>query len=469
LAIAPLPVVAQQTKSLPMSATLGWERVQLPGSEHLGLVGGSLLFEVTDHWWTGPAVYGAASGQRGGLFVGGLELQRRWPLADRLQLLTGVFVGGGGGGAAPVGGGLMVRPALTLLRDFDGVQVGVSASQVRFPSGDIRSSQLGVLLGWDGRYRYVDAAFAGRRVDASERSGLGFDQWMGTFGEYRLADGSGRSVGLLGARAERRDASSGWHWGIEAAAAASGGAAGYMELLGSGGWDYALLPTVRLGARGALGLGGGGGLPNGGGTLAKASATAAWRFAPGWQIGVEGGTVDGLHGKPRAHSVQLWLANDLEPLHGGAGEVTRFEWAASLQHVLHARRQDGSRGALDTLGIKLNRQIGEIVYFSAQAHSAYAGGAGAYSVGLVGAGLATPPSAGHWQLGAELLAGAAGGGGVATGGGGIAQLLAWAGWPTGANSQLRLGAGRVRSLRDGGLSSPLIELSWSQAFGLSGR
>src|SRR6266571_8384037 len=124
LAIAPLPAVAQQTKSLPMSATLGWERVQLPASEHLGLVGGSLLFEVTDHWWTGPAVYGAASGQRGGLFVGGLELQRRWPLADRLQLLTGVFVGGGGGGAAPVGGGLMLRPALTLLRDFDGVQVG---------------------------------------------------------------------------------------------------------------------------------------------------------------------------------------------------------------------------------------------------------------------------------------------------------------------------------------------------------
>ena len=138
--------------------------------------------------------------------------------------------------------------------------------------------------------------------------------------------------------------------------------------------------------------------------------------------------------------------------------------------MLHAQRKDGSRGSLDTLGIKLNRQVSEHVYLSAQAHSAYAGGAEAYSIGLVGAGVSTLPSAQRWQFGAELLAGAAGGGGVDTHGGAIAQTLAWAGHPVGANSQVRLGVGGVRSLRGiGGLSSPLIEVSWSQAFGLSGR
>ena len=56
-----------------------------------------------------------------------------------------------------------------------------------------------------------------------------------------------------------------------------------------------------------------------------------------------------------------------------------------------------------------------------------------------------------------------------TRGGAIVQTLAWAGRPVGPG-QLRVGVGGVRSLRgSGGLSSPLLELSWSQAFGLSGR
>src|SRR5262245_27543267 len=147
-----------------MSSTLGAERLHLPAGERLGLVGGSLLFEVADDWWTGPAVYGAATGLRGGLFVGGLEVQRRWALGRGLRLHTGLFVGGGGGGAAPVGGGLMLRPAIALMQDFGGLQAGITASHVRFPSGDILSSQLGVLLAWDGHYRYVDPSFAGQRA-----------------------------------------------------------------------------------------------------------------------------------------------------------------------------------------------------------------------------------------------------------------------------------------------------------------
>jgi hypothetical protein len=471
-ALAQAQTAAPPSKTLPMSATVGFETLRLPAGEDLGLVGGSLLFEVADAWWAGPAVYGAATGQRGGLFVGGLEVQRRWALADRWQLVTGLYAGGGGVGNAPVGGGLMLRPAVSLLRDFGGVRAGLSASHVRFPSGDIRSSQFGLLLSWDGTYRYVDAAYAGQRVDEPQRSGLGFDQWLATIGEYHLRDGSGRNIGLVGARVQRHDESGAWYWGMEAAAAARGGAAGYMELLGSAGWEYPVLPSLRVGARGALGLGGGGGVPSGGGVIGKASATLAWAFAPGWQAGLEGGVLDGTHGKPRARTAQLWLAAELEPSRtpgSATGQITRFDWTASLQHVLHADRKDGSRGSLETVGIKLDRSLSDTLYLSAQAHSAYAGGAGAYSVGLVGAGLATPSASGGWRFGAELLAGAAGGGGVATGGGAIAQALAWAGLPTGPHSQVRMGIGHVRSLRNGGLSSPLLELSWSQAFGLSGR
>jgi hypothetical protein len=472
-----MPVHAQEqpaTHELPMSATLGFERIHLPGSESVGLTGGTVVFEVADGWWAGPAVYGAATGDRGGFFVGGLELQRRWALAPRWQLLTGLYAGGGGGGGAPVGGGLMLRPALSVLRDFGGWQAGLTASYVTFPSGDIRSSQVGVLLAWDGRYRYVDASLAGQEVEGAQRSGFGFDQWLGTVGEYRLRDGSSRSFHLVGTRVERHDGSGLWHWGIEAAAAASGDAAGYMEVLGGGGVEVKLLPSLSIGARAALGLGGGGGVPSGGGLIAKGAATLAWRFTPGWQAGIEAGLVDGLHGQPRANTAQIWLAADLEPPRpAGDGlvsaRVSRFDWVAGVQHIDHATRKDGSSGSLDTVGIKLDRQVGELFYLTAQAHSAFAGGAGAYSVGLVGLGIASPASRGRWQVGAEALAGAAGGGGVATEGGAIGQALLWSGLRLGSQGQLRLGVGKVRSVHGNGLDSPLVELSWSQAFGLTGR
>jgi hypothetical protein len=62
------------------------------------------------------------------------------------------------------------------------------------------------------------------------------------------------------------------------------------------------------------------------------------------------------------------------------------------------------------------------------------------------------------------MAGAAGGGGVATDGGAVAQGMLMLGRGVGPHSQLQIGAGRIRSLR-GGLSSPVIDISWTQAFG----
>lgn len=458
-----------------MSATLGFESLRLPGREPLGLVGGSLLFEIADDWWSGPAAYGAATGERGGFFVGGFEAQRRWRLVEHLHLSAGLFVGGGGGGAAPVGGGLMLRPALALTRDFGGYRAGISWSDVRFPNGKIRSSQLGLVFGWQGEYRYA-APTSTPRTDAVSASGLGLAEFSGTLGEYRLKGVNERRIGLIGARAEWRQAGSGAHWGIESAAAAKGDAAGYMEVLGSVGWEYAAAPlndSLSVGVRGALGLGGGGAMPSGGGLIAKAAATLAWEFQPGWRIGLEAGWLDGLHRRLQAQTLQAWLAMNLEPRRAAgdaspAEPLIRNEWSVGLQHVQHVPRNDGSRGPVELLGGKFNHAVGEYVYLSAQAHSAYAGGAGAYSIGLVGAGVATPSAPGRWRCGAELLVGAAGGGGIATGGGALVQWLVWAGLPIVRDGELRLGVGAAHAPRGGSLHSPVFELSWSRAFGLSG-
>lgn len=464
-----------RTESLPTSVMLGAERVGLPQSENMGLVGASLLFEVGETWGLGPAVYGAASGQRGGFFVGGVEVQRRWAVGSGLTLAAGLFAGGGGGAAAPVGNGLMLRPALTVLKDLGREwQAGLSWSSVRFPDSQITSNQLGLVFAWRSDFRHYSGGTQGERIGNGHASGLGFDRMLATFGRYELRDGTGRSLNLAGVRAERRTRTDGLTWGLEAAVAASGDAAGYMEVLGTAGWSLAPLPDVapswRLGVRAAAGLGGGGALPTGGGVLGKLTATMEWRPALGWTVGADIGGVRGANGPLRADHAQVWVGIDLEPglddRAAAEGQVVQTEWSAALQHHARSVRKDGTRRSLDTIGLKLNRYVGTNLYLSGQAHSAFGGGAGAYSIGLVGVGWASNATS-RQRLGAELLVGAAGGGGVETSGGAIVQGLLWAGGKISPTSEWRIGAGLVRA-RGNGLDSPVIEISWSKAFGASG-
>ena len=459
--------------TVPIRAEVGFERITLPGDERMGLVGGSVLFPIAERWWAGPAVYGAATGQRGGLFVGGAELRREWALPAGWDLGAGLYAGGGGGAAAPVGSGLMLRGAFTLSHDLGPLRAGLTWSHVRFPSGDIQSSQWGVLLSWQRPFRYFDADAAGQSQPAGDATGLGFRRIAGTIGTYALRGSDSRRIGTVGGRAEWAAGSDGLFTGIDAAAAATGGAAGYMEILGTLGWritPWSALPQLSFEARGSLGLGGGGAVPTEGGTIGKLLAGASYDWGQGWRTGIEAGVLRGIGSPLRARVAQLWVAMDLEPAAEapGSGTISRNEWSVTLQRQTRAHRNDGSARALDTIGMKLNRYVDDHIYLSVQAHSAFAGGAGAFSIGLIGAGASTRPAAGL-RYGAELLLGAAGGGGVASGGGAIAQALGWAGLPVTRDSELRVGLGAVKSLRGGELRSPVLELTWTKALGLGGR
>jgi hypothetical protein len=473
------PLRAQTTaaaESLPTSGILNYESLRLPDGERLGLAGGSLLFDIGNDWGLGPAVYAAVRGQRGGFFVGGVELQRRWALARGLSVATGLYLGGGGGAAAPVGGGLMVRPAITLLKDLGpSLQVGISWSSVRFPSGQISSNQIGLALAWRNEFIHLKGAEGGPVPSLNQTTGLGFERMQATVSRYRLSGNDTRQIGLVGARAERRTNVEGLTWGLEAAAAAQGGSAGYMEFLGTAALSVAplsrLAPSWRVGVRASAGPAGGGAVPTGGGLIGKGLVTTELRVAPGWALGAEYGAIRSLSGGLRAREARVWLGIDLEPGAEGRndlpGRLVRTEWVGALQHHARIARRDGAREPLETIGLKLNRYVLPNVYLSGQAHSAFAGGAGAYSVGLVGAGIATRADT-PWRLGAEALIGAAGGGGVATSGGALAQSLLWGSWNTANAGEWRAGIGTTRVLR-GGSTSPLVELSWSRAFGSAGR
>lgn len=471
-------------RALPVSTHLGFETVTLPGEEAMGLLGGSYLMEFAPGWLGGPAVYGSATGHRGGFFVGGAELAYRLPLASRVRLELGLFAGGGGGGGAPVGGGLMLRPHLDLLwrlsgsTNGPGVWAGLSASSVRFPNGDIRSNQAGLVVAVDGDFVYTLPSAVGKSSSIWARGGMGFDRIsiVGAVDEPRGA-GQQQRIGLAGFRLDH------WlhpnvYWGLEAAGAAGGGAGGYAEVLANLGFEQPIKGTpLAVGARAALGLGGGGAVPTDGGLLAKAGISVSWHLSRDFFVSVEGGAVSAPQGSFRARYAQASIGWDLDHPSNAPAALGRLsprswiegmEWNLALEHVDGAARKNGPAKSMQSVGLVLRRSLTELLYLTGQAHSAFNGDAGAYSVGLVGAGVQSPVFASRWSVGVELLAGASGGGGVDTDGGAVVQPMLRLNLDVGPQSRAHLGVGRIRALK-GELDSPVVELAWGVAFGVPAR
>lgn len=467
LAAAPWGAAAQ-VSSTDADLRLGVENVALPAGETMGLIGASYLLELGHGLCAGPAVYGAVTGQRGGLFVVGAEAAWCTRIAGPLRLEAGLFVGGGGGGAAPVGGGLMLRPHVDLLWDSGAWRAGVSLSRVSFPSGDIGSTQLGLVVEFPTAFTHLppgNAAVPGA-------SGLGFDRVLAVAGAYLPPSGStgndgrplGQRIGLVGLRAERRIAPH-LFGGVEANGAASGGAAGYAEALAEVGAEAPLADErLVLSARVALGMGGGGAVPVGGGLLVKAAAGAQWRIAPELGLAVEGGWARAPQGSFSAPFASLALRWDLDAPAAAAPGSARQVFGGGVETYRAAARRTGPPQSLSNVVLRMDRFVGDAAYLTGQVRSAFAGDAGAFAVGLFGAGAQARLDHG-WRVGAELLAGAAGGGGVDVGSGAVVQPMAFVAVDLTPAIALRLGAGRVMAV-NGPLASTAADLTLSFAYGV---
>ena len=456
---------------------IGGERVHLPGGERMGLVGLTELLNVGGEWWVGPGVYGAATGRRGGLFVPGVEGAWSHPFNDWLALDAGLFAGGGGGGAAPVGGGLMLRPHADLVLRFPGFYTGPTFSKVWFTSGQINSNQVGWMLNFDSSFRYRPADFHGTDTDGSA-TGLGFDHVdaMVTVDHPRHSTNTSgapmtQRIGLVGLRAERSIEGPLWA-GIEAAGAGSGGVAGYAEVLGTAGLRFPVVgDRLSLGVRGSMGLGGGGAIDTGGGLLLKSAAGGTLHVTDTLGIGAEVGLVDAPRGHYKAETAAVSLNWALDvPQHDlgdwfntRPGAPTRMEFGAGVERY-RAARKDGHTEALEAVVLQINRFVTPNVYLTGQAHSAFAGGAGAYSVGLFGVGAQLPVTQ-RLRLGVEALGGAAGGGGVDTQGGAVLQARAYADLALTDSLSLRVAGGKIKSVH-GGLDAPVVDAALVFSFGV---
>ncbi|MEO7055782.1 MAG: hypothetical protein ABI281_00790 [Caldimonas sp.] len=467
--------------SVPAShGRLSFERVRFAGSaQRVGLVGTSYLIDIAElpGLSVGPAVYGAISGGHGGFFSLGGEVAWRHRLIGPVGTEIGVYAGGGGGGGAPAGSGLMLRPHADLIWDLGAVAVGVSVSQVRFSSGHIDSTQLGLVLNASSDFRFVPAERLGERSLGGGRSGLGFDRIQFVGGVYRtpagrtLNDGSAlpRNISTFGVRAEQAWGTNAF-WGLEAARAGRGGVGGYAEFLGTAGVETeAIRDVLTLGGRVAAGMAGGGGVSTGGGLLVKAGLYGIVRLGNDLGLALEGDYARAPNGNFRAvqATAALVWALDGPGRSSTATKPARTDFSAGVERFDAPRSSGihaGRSHALAAVVLKVDRYLSPNLYVTGRASSAAAGEASGYAGALVGAGWMQPLGS-RFHVGAEMLAGAAGGGGV-DGRGVLVQPRAYAGVQLTPTIALRVGASRVKAL-DGRLNSNVVDLGLNFTYGVA--
>lgn len=456
----------------------------MPTGESAAMLGGSYLLAMNEDWGVGPSVYGAAKGNYGGLFTVGFTAQYRHRLGSSTYLAGSLYAGAGGGVSSPAvrfGGGLMLRPELAIRSEWGRWSLGLGVSRIAFPSGNVQGNALSASLSYADGFRSYSPDDAGRHSSQYERTGMGFDEIglnLGAMSPRKQSVGrSGRAlgqrVGLVGASLRQYRTEGAW-WGVEAAGAASGGADGYMDMLASLGEDYAVPSRqLRLGWQLGAGLAGGGDLNTGNGWVLRAGPTLRWQTPWGPSLRVEAGYFGRPGGSYNASFARMSLSMPLEALQqrqfdgltSRSGQITTQSIAANWQQLRKVRFKDGRTENVGMLALRLTRELSPQWYGVAHAGSAAFGSAGAYSFGLVGAGLQMRPSASlPVKLGAELSAGAGGGGGIAVSGGAIAQGEVWAEWQR-ERLRVHAGVGQWRSLRGDKQSAPLISVSLAYAFG----
>lgn len=491
-----LPIDAPpQLPSEPVEISVTAERVHVGNGVHMGLLGLNYQRLFTPHWSAGVSAYGAATGDRGGFFAWGANgaYRHRW---GPWQAETGLFVGGGGGSPGWVGGGLMVRPHLELSRSLgSGWRLGAGASRVKFPNGQVDSTQPYVSLRWSGdRFLGPGAGAPPIAWDAVGVARAADSELAGVLGIYRPTKPPGRSgVGnqgslQYGGLAYRRSLDVGPvlgatpYVGLTTLGAVGGGYDGYAEFTGAMGlqWRLAYSPSLALRVEGGLGAGGAGAtVDTGGGALAKASAALVWQATPHVSVSTVLGQVRsrGRFAANEARVELAWRFRDILPagtggsLHSDGPAPAQAVWApwsvsTGWAHYAHTLRDDGSTAPMGMVALKLERRFGPHWRLVTQASTAATGNAGGYAAGHVGAGWLSQPWAGSpLQLGLEASVGAAGGGAVRVDGGLIGQAQLQARYALSPDWAVQLDVGRLRGLR-GDLSAPFVGLSLVSSFSM---
>jgi hypothetical protein len=427
----------------PLELKSTYEQWNLPQGENMGMASIGLHQPLNDIFSVGVEARAALTGERGGFITLGVSGDLVYPLTRDWALESGLSVGAGGGrgGSYLTGGGLMlharagVRYALPV-----GGSVSVGMSTVDFPNdGAIRSSQ--PYIGYNfpfyallepggavGRQQAVGGLQLGEYTQHRHQIML-VTRAMNVPTSVRDLNGNAdNDFGLVGVE-WRTSLDDEWFVKLETEGAASGGSAGYMQILGGLGRAFPVTSRSDLIAAVAIGGGGGGGVDTGGGLLLDGMLGWQVYLSKPWSVELSWSRMAALSSDFRVSSLNARLAYQFGSSRR-SGEPRAEPWLETHSMRVRVGTQKYLKASdnwrtqpdrdVDNLSIQLDYFLSPHWYLSGQGIAASGGGAGAYMSGLVGGGTHVNLSEKIYAE-AELLSGAAGGGGINAGSGFVTQ------------------------------------------------
>lgn len=457
----------------PTTWRLTSETFKLPGGEKMGMVGGDVLFDLSDHLRLGIGSYGSVRGDRGGFITLGVAGEVRKRLSPSWVSHAGLFVGAGGGrgGSSLSGGGLMLREDVGLTYESAGYgNFGFGVSHVQFPSGAISSTQPYVLYeypfysllgqGWN-------SAHGGGTDDGADNLPAHGQEFSVVTRSYKIPSSVVRDSGLAQDSSLRllgvqwlSYLDNHWFLQLEAEGAAGGQNSGYMQILAGAGYRLPLSSSTAIKLHAAAGPAGGGDVDTGGGLLLDAGVSLQQNLTRSTALELSIGEVRAPSASFRARSIAFQLTHrfalpdvaspdDVPQSALGGFDAEHLRVRVVNQTYFKADpqwRANHAGQSVSNLGVQLDYFVSPHWFLTGQGLAAYAGNAGAYMTGLVGAGTQRPLSE-RWFVEGEALVGAAGGGGLAVSGGLVGQVNAGIGYRLSKSLSLLATAGRIEASR----------------------
>ncbi len=456
----------------PTRLRLSGEVVTLANGEQMGLAGLGYDALAPFPWlpgaWVGLSGYGAAGGDRGGLFTLGVALGWRAHIIGPFGVEIGGYAGGGGGASAGQGDGLHLRGHAAFTAQIAQAEIAVGIVRNHFQGGTIADTGLGIALHFPDTFSVLGLG-AAKPATVDRRS------WTiaPLASVYFTADETGRSgtplansISLVGISLERH-LGSGWRLPVRLAGAARG-ATGYMEVLSGVGWvgSRRIAPEISL----LAGAGGGGDVDTGGGILLRPEFGLGVALCNNLRLRAAAGytwALDGDFSAPGATVALAWTSTEWVQLDPGPGTLAASAvhpdpWRITIGGSRYSPRAGRDQG-VSLISVLVDKPLSPWLVLTGRARSALSDQAGGYSEGLLGARLEWPVLAQH-TLGLSGELGAGGGGGIPTGTGAIAAVMLHWRWMPLPRWGMQVGAGRLTAL-DGDFTTDIIEAGvvWSFA------
>jgi hypothetical protein len=401
----------------------------------MGLMGLHYQIPINNWLYGGIGMYGAVTGDQGGLFTLGVELGISKQLYKKLYLDANFHFGGGGGYRKLINDGAFINPNIGLQYKQEKFNFGIQYSHVNFYTGEVKSNSVSFFIEIPNVLKFTDYSNAQKNFVASNLSDdhfwktpvtknvqqVRFD-FFKPIGNSRKDNANNQeplteTLAVLGFEYQKYISNTTFVF-VHTDAIYKGLRAGFMDLFFGAGYHPYQSKNVNLFTKFAIGAAGGRIAPEGG-LMIYPSAGIDFKISNKIAFSSHAGYYRAIAGDLEAYTFGVGIK--YLGFNGGTENYTSFRTqgiriGVQNQTYLNVLKTDHAPVDLQLLGLQINYDLNATFYLVGEIGFAYAGKSGGYAHGMAGIGVYSPyfiknKVRAHF----EAMAGAAGGAGVDTG------------------------------------------------------